>query len=98
MCPTHKYPQTERVASKVSTGDMWKEAGQPLFLLLFVCMWMTAAAELGPDQWFPTVMGNLVPKLQGVLFLSYTAGLMFLLRTFGSGIAHKNPKIGRAHV
>src|SRR4029078_12103621 len=36
-------------------------------------------------------MGALVPKLQGVLFLVYTAGLMFLLRTFGSGIAHKNP-------
>ena len=54
-------------------------------------MWMTAAAELGPDQWFPKVMGDLVPQLQGVLFLVYTAGLMFLLRTFGSGIAHKNP-------
>jgi len=91
LAMSHKYPQTERVASKVSTGDMWKEAAQPLFLLLFVCMWMTAAAELGPDQWFPTVMGNLVPALQGVLFLVYTAGLMFLLRTFGSGIAHKSP-------
>jgi MFS family permease len=91
LAMSHKYPQTERVASNVSTGDMWKEAAQPLFLLLFVCMWMTAAAELGPDQWFPTVMGNLVPALQGVLFLVYTAGLMFLLRTFGSGIAHKSP-------
>ena len=86
-----EYPQTERVQSNVSTGDMWSEAAKPLFLLLFVCMWMTAAAELGPDQWFPKVMGDLVPQLQGVLFLVYTAGLMFLLRTFGSGIAHKNP-------
>ena len=85
------YPQTERVQSNVSTGEMWQEAMKPLFLLLFVCMWMTAAAELGPDQWFPTVMGALVPQLQGVLFLVYTAGLMFLLRTFGSGIAHRNP-------
>lgn len=85
------YPVTERVQSNVSTGEMWGQAAKPLFLLLFVCMWMTAAAELGPDQWFPTVMGALVPQLQGVLFLVYTAGLMFLLRTFGSGIAHKNP-------
>jgi MFS family permease len=85
------YPQTERVQSNVTTGEMWREAAKPLFLLLFVCMWMTAAAELGPDQWFPKVMGDLVPQLQGVLFLVYTAGLMFLLRTFGSGIAHKNP-------
>jgi hypothetical protein len=91
MAITMAYPATERVASNVSTGEMWAQTAKPLFLLLFVCMWMTAAAELGPDQWFPTVMGALVPELQGVLFLVYTAGLMFLLRTFGSGIAHKNP-------
>src|SRR5205823_5485475 len=91
MALSQEYPKTERVASNVSTAEMWKEAGKPLFLLLFVCMWMTAAAELGPDQWFPSVMGALVPQLQGVLFLVYTAGLMFLLRTSGSGIAHKNP-------
>jgi MFS family permease len=86
-----EYPKTERVVSNVSTSEMWREAGKPLFLVLFVCMWMTAAAELGPDQWFPAVMGELVPELQGVLFLVYTAGLMFLLRFYGSGIAHKAP-------
>lgn len=91
MALTTQYPQTERVQSNVTTAEMWSEAAKPLFLLLFVCMWMTAAAELGPDQWFPKVMGALVPKLQGVLFLVYTAGLMFLLRFFGSGIAHRNP-------
>jgi MFS family permease len=85
------YPKTERVVSNISTGAMWREAGRPLFVLLFVCMWMTAAAELAPDQWFPLVMGALVPQLQGVLFLVYTAGLMFLLRFYGSGIAHKAP-------
>ena len=42
---------------------MWRQAARPLFLLLFVCMWMTAAAEMGPDQWFPKVMGELVPQL-----------------------------------
>ena len=91
MALTMPYPATERVTSNISTGEMWQEAARPLFLLLFVAMWMTAAAELGPDQWFPSVMGALVPGLQGVLFLVYTAGLMFVLRTFGSGIAHKNP-------
>ena len=91
MAMTLEYPKTERVASNVSTGEMWRETGKPLFLILFVCMWMTAAVELGPDQWFPTVMGALVPQLQGVLFLVYTAGLMFLLRFYGSGIAHQAP-------
>ena len=91
MAATMEYPQTERVTSKVSTGEMWSETSKPLFLLLFVCLWMTAAAELGPDQWFPSVMSALVPQLQGVLFLVYTAGLMFVLRTFGSDIAHNSP-------
>jgi MFS family permease len=91
MAFTTPYPVTERVQSNVSTGEMWAQTAKPLFLLLFVCMWMTAAAELGPDQWFPKVMGDLVPQLQGVLFLVYTAGLMFLLRTLGSGIAHRAP-------
>lgn len=91
MAAMTPYPQTERVQSNVPTGDMWAQTAKPLFLLLFVSMWMTAAAELGPDQWFPSVMGALVPQLQGVLFLVYTAGLMFVLRTFGSGIAHQSP-------
>jgi hypothetical protein len=32
-----------------------------------------------------------VPQLQGVLFLVYTAGRMFLLRFYGGGIAHTAP-------
>jgi MFS family permease len=90
------YPQTERALSQVSTADMWKQATRPLFIVLFICMWMTAAVEMGPDQWFPTVMGELVPQLNpgrgsGVLFLVYTAGLMFALRAWASGLSHKSP-------
>jgi MFS family permease len=96
MALSVEYPQTERVVSNVSTAEMWKQLGRPLFLLFWVCMWMTAAAELGPDQWFPTIMGRLVPQLNpsagsGVLFLVYTAGLMFVLRTWLSGISHHSP-------
>jgi len=90
MALTQPYPNTERVASNISTGEMWREAGRPIFLLLFVCMWMTAAVELGPDQWFPSVMGSLT-GIQGILFLVYTAGLMFILRTYFAGIAHASP-------
>jgi MFS family permease len=90
MAVAETYPRTERVASNVSTGDMWREAGRPIFLLLFICMWMTAAVELGPDQWFPSVMSSLT-GIQGILFLVYTAGLMFILRTYFAGIAHASP-------
>ena len=90
------YPRSERATSNVSTADMWKEAARPMFLLLFVCMWGTAAVEMGPDQWFPRVMGALVPQLNpeadsGVLFLVYTAGLMFVIRMWGSTVSHKAP-------
>jgi MFS family permease len=90
MSIAETYPKTERVASNVSTGEMWREAGRPLFLLLFICMWMTAAVELGPDQWFPSVMSSLT-GMQGILFLVYTAGLMFVLRTYFAGVAHHSP-------
>lgn len=90
------YPKTERVTSNVPTSEMWRQTTRPLFLILFVCMWMTAAVEIGPDQWFPRVMGALVPQLNpeagsGVLFLVYTAGLMFALRMWGSAVTHKSP-------
>ncbi|MSO51706.1 MAG: MFS transporter [Acidobacteria bacterium] len=84
------YPDTERVTSNISTSDMWREAAKPMFLLLFICMWMTAAVELGPDQWFPSVMSSLT-GMQGILFLVYTAGLMFVLRTYFADIAHRSP-------
>jgi len=96
MAMSLTYPQTERVTSNVPTAEMWKQATRPLFLVLFVCMWMTAAVEMGPDQWFPTVMGELVPQLSpsagsGVLFLVYTGGLMFALRAWGSALSHQSP-------
>ena len=98
MALSVSYPKTERVTSNVSTASMWKEAARPLFLLLLVCMCMTAAIEMGPDQWFPRVMGELVPQLSpeqgsGVLFLVYTGGLMFVLRMWGSNVTHKSPVV-----
>ena len=96
MSVSTAYPPTERVEMRVSTGEMWKEACRPLFLLFFGCMWLSAAVELGPDQWFPSVMGALVPQLSpdagsGVVFLVYTAGLMFVLRFWGASLTHRAP-------
>ena len=91
MALAQRYPPTERVQSNVTTREMWREALRPLFLLFCVCNGLAAASELGPDQWFPKVMGDLIPQLQGVLFLVYTAGLMFLIRSFGSNISQRNP-------
>ena len=88
-----RFPPTERIAAGVSTGEMIREMWRPMFLLWFVLMWMTAATELGPDQWMPSVMGQ-VAGIQGILFLVYTAGMMFVLRFFGGALAHKFSPLG----
>jgi MFS family permease len=88
-----RFPPTERIAAGVSTGEMVREMWRPMFLLWFVLMWMTAATELGPDQWMPSVMGQ-VAGIQGILFLVYTAGMMFVLRFFGGALAHRFSPMG----
>ena len=49
-----RFPATERAAAGVSFGDMFKEMLRPLFLVVWLCMWLTAATELGPGSWMPT--------------------------------------------
>ncbi|MEI6891407.1 MAG: MFS transporter [Pontiella sp.] len=88
MCLMRNYPQTERVAAKVSTADMVKGTLKPLFILLFLLMWLTSAVELGPDQWFPALMEELT-GMEGIIFLCYTAGLVFVIRFFGGGLVHR---------
>lgn len=88
MAATQTYPKTERVTSNVSSAMMFKQAARPFFLLLFACMWMTAATELGPDQWFPSVMKQ-VAGIEGIWFLMLTAGIMFVLRFFVSSWVHR---------
>ena len=64
-----------------------------MFLLLWCCMWMTAATELGTDQWVGSLITNLT-GMQGVLILVYTAGIMFVLRFFGGSLAHRFSPMG----
>ena len=88
MVWNEKFPQTERVSAGVSNSVMIGELFKPMFILFWICMWMTASAELGPDQWVGSVMTKLA-NMQGILILVYTAGLMFVLRFFFGGVAHK---------
>lgn len=89
----HQFPPTERVAAGVSTRDMFGETLRPMFLLWFCSMWLTAATELGPDQWVGSLITNLA-GMQGILILVYTAGIMFVLRFFGGALAHRFSPLG----
>jgi MFS family permease len=86
-----RFPETERKAAGVSTGAMYRELRRPLFLVVFVCMWLTAATELGPGQWVSNIFNEVMHStLQaGVLLLVWINGIMYALRQFGGGLAHR---------
>lgn len=88
-----QFPLTERVASGISTGEMIRAALRPGFLLLLLCMMITASIELAPGQMVASVLGNLA-GMSGILILVYGSALMFVLRYFAGPIAHRISPIG----
>jgi len=51
-----KFPQTERVTKGVSTAKMFSSCLSPLFLIMLACMFLTAATELGTNQWLGALL------------------------------------------
>lgn len=93
MVVGQEFPKTERLAAGISNKVMARETLRPMFLLWFALMWLTASTELGPDQWIGSVITNLT-GMQGILVLIYTAGVVFLFRSFGAGMTHRMSPIG----
>lgn len=87
-----RFPQTERVQRGVTTGGMFAACLHPLFLLMVVCMLMTASTELGPGQWLPAILGN--AGVAGILVLAYVNGLMALGRSFAGPLVHRLSPLG----
>lgn len=95
LCMTQKFPETERVASGVSTGEMFRETYRPMFLLWAFCMLLTAATELGPQQWQESVITRITNgSFSGTTVLIYTSTLMFVLRHFAGPLAHALSPVG----
>ena len=83
-----KFPVTERVQSGVSFGGMVKATfGRPLFLIMFLCMGITASLELGPNRWIPSILQS--GGMHGILVLVWISGLMAVLRFFAGPFVHK---------
>ena len=93
MLLTARFPDTERVASGVSTSEMLLQGFKPAFILWGFCMLLTASTELGPQSWQSSVMEK-TAGLNGTQILVYTAGMMFILRHFAGPIAHQISPIG----
>jgi MFS family permease len=88
-----RFPPTERKAAGVSTGEMWRQALVPLYLVWWCCMLLTSAMELGPGKWVQAMLTNTV-QMQGILLLVYISALMFVMRHFAGPLAHKLSPVG----
>lgn len=83
-----ELPPTERLESGVAASVMYRQALRPGFLLLLFCILLTAATELGPNQWIPSLLTNTL-HLSGVVVLIWIAGLMAIGRRFAGSIVRR---------
>lgn len=86
------FPKTDRVQRGVSTGSMWLACLNPLFLLMVVCMLMTAFTELGSTTWIPNILTT--AGLPGILVLAGINGLMAIGRQSAGTVVHKLSPLG----
>ena len=93
LCIGMKFPPTERAASGVSMSGMFKELLNPMFVVLFLSMFLTAASELAPGQWVDIALTRTV-GMRGIWLLVYVSGLMFVMRHFAGAAVHKLSPIG----
>ena len=93
LCMGLKFPPTERAAAGISMGRMFKELLNPMFIVLFLSMFLTAASELAPGQWVDFALTRTV-HMRGILLLVYVSGIMFVARHFAGPLVHKLSAIG----
>jgi fucose permease len=86
-----RFPPTERAAAGVPFTDMFREMRRPLFVVIWSCMWLTAATELGPGQWVSNIFNDVMKSSAqaGILVLVWVNGIMYLMRQFAAGVAHR---------
>ncbi len=81
------FPVTERVASGVSTTEMYKSVASPLFFFMFVCMFGTAITELFTGQWIEVLLRSVTEN--AILILTITTGVMVIGRGLAEPVVHR---------
>ncbi|MEO6229459.1 MAG: MFS transporter [Ferruginibacter sp.] len=82
-----QFPPTERVASGVSTSDMYKALLNPLFILMILLMFGTAITELFTGQWIDVLLKNVTDN--ALLLLTLETGVMVVGRAFAGPVVHR---------
>ena len=75
------FPVTERVASGITTSEMYKSLLNPLFLVMIILMFGTAITELFTGQWIDVLLKNVTDN--AILLLTIETGVMVI----GRGLA-----------
>jgi fucose permease len=84
------FPKTERVTSGVSTKEMFLSCLTPLFLVMLLSMFLTAATELGTNQWIVALLQG--AGVSGILVFVFITGIMAVGRSFAGAVVHRlNP-------
>ncbi len=81
------FPVTERVAQGISTSEMYKALGQPLFIVLVICMLGTAVTELGTNQWIDLLLRSVTEN--ALLLLVFISAIMAFGRSMAAPIVHR---------
>ena len=82
-----KFPVTERIQLGVSNKKMISSLGNPLFLFMVFCMFLTAASELGTTQRIESLLKSSVAT--PLLVLAFINGIMALGRAFAGQVVHR---------
>ncbi len=82
-----KFPVTERVQLGISNKKMFKSILNPLFLFMMLCMFLTAASELGTTQRIESLLKTSVAA--PLLVLAFINGIMALGRLSAGQVVHK---------
>jgi MFS family permease len=82
-----KFPVTERVASGVTSKQMYQSLLTPLFLVMILLMFGTAITELFTGQWIDLLLRNVTDN--AILLLTVTTGVMVVGRAFAEPVVHR---------
>jgi len=82
-----QFPVTERVSSGVSTGEMYRSLGNPLFIFMLICMFGTAITELFTGQWIDVLLRNITDN--ALLVLTVSTGVMVIGRALAGPIVER---------
>jgi MFS family permease len=73
-----EFPKSERITLGISNRQMIKECFRPLFIFMLICMLLTAATELGTNQWIAALLSNV--GIPSILLLVFINGIMAIGR------------------